>query len=77
LPVINKVDLPTADVERVRRQLAQTLGVEAEPVLTSAKTGLGVQVRSFPLTLSLVLLQLYPHLYCLSSYSRSCTCTRC
>jgi GTP-binding protein LepA len=41
--VINKVDLPSADVERVREQIEQVIGIDAAgAVLTSAKTGLGV-----------------------------------
>jgi len=43
IPVLNKVDLPSADVEGVTRDLIQLLGVEPEDILTiSAKTGLGV-----------------------------------
>lgn len=43
IPVLNKVDLPSADVEGVTRDLIQLLGVEPEEILTiSAKTGLGV-----------------------------------
>lgn len=42
IPVINKIDLPQADPERVQREIAETLGVTAEPFLVSAKTGEGV-----------------------------------
>jgi len=42
IPVINKVDLPTAQVERVKEELRQTLEIMDEPVLVSAKEGLGV-----------------------------------
>ncbi len=43
LPVINKIDLPSADVERVKAQIEQVIGIDAEhAVLTSAKTGLGI-----------------------------------
>ena len=42
IPVINKVDLASADPERVARQLRETLQVTAAPVLTSAKEGRGV-----------------------------------
>jgi len=43
LPVINKVDLPSADVERAREQIEQVVGIDAaRAVLTSAKTGLGI-----------------------------------
>ncbi len=42
IPVINKVDLPTARVESVKEEIRTTLGLEQEPVLVSAKEGLGV-----------------------------------
>ncbi|HHV04948.1 MAG TPA: elongation factor 4 [Anaerolineaceae bacterium] len=43
IPVLNKVDLPSADVEGVTRDLIQLLGMEEDEILTiSAKTGLGV-----------------------------------
>jgi GTP-binding protein LepA len=43
LPVINKIDLPTADPERVIKQIEDIIGIEAkDAVLISAKTGLGV-----------------------------------
>jgi GTP-binding protein LepA len=43
LPVINKIDLPTADPERVIRQIEDIIGIEAkDAVLISAKTGVGV-----------------------------------
>ncbi|MDI3538077.1 MAG: GTP-binding protein LepA [Bacillota bacterium] len=43
IPVINKIDLPSADPERVRRELADVLGLDPdEALLVSAKTGEGV-----------------------------------
>jgi GTP-binding protein LepA len=43
LPVINKIDLPAADPERVRKEIEEIIGIEAhEAVLVSAKTGAGV-----------------------------------
>lgn len=43
IPVLNKVDLPSADVEAVTKDLNQLLGVEEEEIIAiSAKTGLGV-----------------------------------
>jgi GTP-binding protein LepA len=43
VPVINKVDLPNADVPTVKKQLEDILAIPAdEAVLASAKTGLGV-----------------------------------
>jgi len=43
LPVINKIDLPSADPERVRKEIEEIIGIEAhDAVLVSAKTGEGV-----------------------------------
>ena len=43
IPVINKIDLPNADVEKVKKELIDILGFnEDEIILTSAKTGFGV-----------------------------------
>ncbi len=43
VPVVNKIDLPNADPERVRAELVDLLGVTPPEVLmTSAKTGLGI-----------------------------------
>ncbi len=44
IPVINKVDLPNADVATVKKQLEDILTISAEEaILASAKTGLGVE----------------------------------
>ncbi len=44
VPVLNKVDLPAADPERVRQQIEEVIGLDAsEAVLTSAKTGIGIK----------------------------------
>jgi len=44
IPVINKIDLPAADPERVRHEIEEGLAIPAdEAVLTSGKTGDGVQ----------------------------------
>ncbi len=44
IPVINKIDLPSADIERTREQIADDLGLDPETaILTSAKTGKGVE----------------------------------
>ena len=44
IPVLNKVDLPSADVEGVREQIEDHIGVDCtHMVLASAKTGLGVK----------------------------------
>jgi GTP-binding protein LepA len=43
LPVINKIDLPSADSERVMREIEEIIGIEAgDAVRVSAKTGEGV-----------------------------------
>ena len=43
LPVINKIDLPSADPERVKREIEDIIGIEARDArLVSAKTGEGV-----------------------------------
>jgi GTP-binding protein LepA len=43
IPVINKIDLPSADVDKVRRQLEDVLAIPAEEaILASGKTGIGV-----------------------------------
>ncbi|KAN0050997.1 hypothetical protein ACTA71_006742 [Dictyostelium dimigraforme] len=43
IPVINKVDLPTADVDRVKQELKDTFGFHPDDaVLVSAKTGVGI-----------------------------------
>ncbi len=43
VPVLNKVDLPAAEPERIRQQIEDVIGIDAsEAVLISAKTGLGV-----------------------------------
>jgi GTP-binding protein LepA len=43
VPVINKVDLPAADVDRVKQQIEDVIGLDASDALEiSAKTGLGI-----------------------------------
>ena len=43
VPVLNKVDLPSAEPDRVREQIEQVIGLDAAAALTiSAKTGAGV-----------------------------------
>ena len=43
IPVINKIDLPSADVEKVRKDIEDVIGLDAsEAVLTSAKEGKGI-----------------------------------
>ncbi|KAA2285537.1 translation elongation factor 4 [Arenimonas fontis] len=44
VPVLNKIDLPTADVERVKKEIEAVIGLDAsDAVAISAKTGLNVQ----------------------------------
>jgi len=44
LPVINKIDLPSADVDRVARQIKEVLGLErSDALLASAKEGIGIK----------------------------------
>jgi len=43
LPVLNKVDLPSSDVERTREQIEQVIGLDtSEAIPCSGKTGVGV-----------------------------------
>ncbi len=44
VPVLNKIDLPSADPDRVRHEIAEIIGLDAsDAVLASAKSGEGVQ----------------------------------
>lgn len=44
IPVINKIDLPSADPERVRQEIEDVIGLDAsEAVLASAKAGIGIE----------------------------------
>lgn len=44
LPIINKIDLPSADPERVRNEIEEVIGLDAsEAVLASAKAGIGIE----------------------------------
>jgi GTP-binding protein LepA len=43
VPVINKIDLPAADVEKVKAEIEEVIGLDAsQAVLTSAKAGIGI-----------------------------------
>jgi GTP-binding protein LepA len=55
LPVINKIDLPSADPERVKKDIEDVIGLDsANAILASAKEGIGTEeilegiVRQFP-----------------------------
>lgn len=44
IPVINKIDLPSAEPERVKREIEDAIGLDTEQaVLASAKTGVGIE----------------------------------
>ncbi len=43
IPVINKIDLPSADIDRVKEQIEEDLGLDSDmAILTSAKEGTGI-----------------------------------
>ena len=43
VPVLNKIDLPTADIDRVKKEIEAVIGIDAEDAVSiSAKTGLNV-----------------------------------
>jgi GTP-binding protein LepA len=44
VPVLNKIDLPAADAEKVKQQIEDVIGIDAQDsVLISAKNGIGIQ----------------------------------
>ncbi|MGX9340837.1 translation elongation factor 4 [Mycoplasma sp. 3341] len=44
IPVINKIDLPSADPEMVKKEIENVIGIDAsDAILVSAKTGLGIE----------------------------------
>src|SRR5690554_3381965 len=44
VPVLNKIDLPSADVERVKQEIEDVIGLDAsDAVLASAKNGIGIK----------------------------------
>ena len=44
VPVLNKIDLPAADCDRIRAQIEEVIGIDAEDALMiSAKTGIGIK----------------------------------
>ncbi|MGE0108202.1 MAG: translation elongation factor 4 [Bdellovibrionales bacterium] len=44
VPVLNKIDLPAAEPERVKQQIEDVIGLDAsDAIMISAKTGLGVE----------------------------------
>ena len=43
VPVLNKIDLPASDPEKVQKQIEEVIGIDAsEAILVSAKTGVGI-----------------------------------
>src|SRR5918996_1656580 len=44
IPIINKIDLPSAEPDRIREQIEQVIGLDAtDAVLVSAKQGVGIE----------------------------------
>ena len=44
IPVLNKIDLPSAEPDRIKEQIENIIGLDtSEAVLTSAKTGIGIE----------------------------------
>src|SRR6266705_2705956 len=44
VPILNKIDLPAAEPDRVRQQIEDVIGIDAaDALLISAKTGLGIE----------------------------------
>jgi len=44
LPVLNKIDLPAADPERIKKEIEDVIGITTENIVyTSAKSGLGIE----------------------------------
>jgi len=44
IPVINKIDLPSADPERVKQEIEDVIGIDAsDAILASAKAGIGIE----------------------------------
>jgi GTP-binding protein LepA len=44
IPVINKIDLPGAEIERVREQIEEVVGIDcSDAILASAKEGIGIK----------------------------------
>jgi GTP-binding protein LepA len=44
VPVLNKIDLPASEPDRIKRQIADVIGLDADDaVLISAKTGIGIE----------------------------------
>lgn len=44
IPVLNKIDLPAADPDRVKRQIEDVIGLEAkDAIMVSAKSGIGIE----------------------------------
>lgn len=44
IPVINKIDLPSADIERVKEEISEDLGLDPDSaILVSAKEGIGIE----------------------------------
>ena len=47
IPVLNKIDLPSAEPEKVKHEIEDIIGIEAQDALeVSAKTGVGVEASA-------------------------------
>ena len=67
IPVINKIDLPNADVETMKVQIEEAMGLDAnDALLTSAKTGEGVRA-----VLEEIIRKIPPPEFCPSEHSRA------
>lgn len=45
IPILNKIDLPTADIEKVKKEIEAVIGIDAEDAVSiSAKTGLNIDL---------------------------------
>jgi len=45
IPILNKIDLPTADIEKVKKEIEAVIGIDAEEAVSiSAKTGLNIDL---------------------------------
>ena len=43
LPLINKIDLPAADPERVQAEIEDVIGLDASEAILASKDGIGVE----------------------------------
>ena len=54
IPVLNKIDLPAADPDRVAQEIEDTIGLDCTDIVhASAKAGIGIEGELFPISLYL------------------------